>query len=243
MHDFTNLAWPEAPFGAEQRPFGKRSAILTAITFEWRSTAEQAAPVLASVATVYLRVRRDGKPLDVSDETLALGFRASVAEGAADVPALLDLTDRAITRARRHAAILVGHRLVDDLERLAHNAPAPLRGITGLKPEWHARSAKVGGIARMVDTAYDLATTAADLQLTTEDDSTPNGAHNDAQEALSARHALCRALTLGMMAAAHLGRYRWSGAFRTGYAIDRLGWDVLASPAFHHENGPFVAHS
>jgi hypothetical protein len=42
---------------------------------------------------------------------------------------------------------------------------------------------------------------------------------------------LSRALAIGLTAAVHAGRYRWEGTFRVTDAIDRAGWDVLATEA------------
>src|SRR6266542_2475220 len=33
MRDLTNLSWPEAPFGAAQRPFGQDARLVAAVTF------------------------------------------------------------------------------------------------------------------------------------------------------------------------------------------------------------------
>ena len=74
MRDYTNLQWPEAPFGAEQRPFGRRSPMLAAFALDW-ANPEDARPLPVAAATVYLRVRRHG-PHGISDNGLSIGFRA-----------------------------------------------------------------------------------------------------------------------------------------------------------------------
>ena len=225
MHDFTNLAWPEAPFGADQRPFGKRCAILAALAFDW-APASDGEPVPAAVATVYLRIRRDGTTLEVTDETLAIGFRVTTIESLAEVQALLQLTDRAVTRARRHAAVLAGHRFEDELAQLAALSSDSLRGIAGVRSEWPGRSAKVGGIAQMVDTGFEAADAPGALHIPLLGDAGEGG--DASQNAMAPVHStLTRCLAVGMAAAAHLARYRWDGTFRTGHAIERAGWDVL----------------
>jgi hypothetical protein len=128
--DFTNLQWPEVPFGAEQRLFGKLTDMVAAFAVEWADRPD-AEPLPVSAATVYLRVRKHGTALRIGPETLSIGFRASVIDRAADVLDLLALVDRALTRARRHVVIVAGHRLGGDLSRMAALSSVPMRGAAG----------------------------------------------------------------------------------------------------------------
>lgn len=81
--------------------------MLAAFAIDWaKPPGAGTLPVGATI--VYLRVRRHGTAYDVGAGTLSVGFRATVIQNPAEVPELLALTDRALTRARRHAAILAG---------------------------------------------------------------------------------------------------------------------------------------
>ncbi len=97
MRDYTNLDWPETPFGADQRPFGHRRDMLAAFAFDW---ATPRARWPRAVATVYLRIRRHGNAQKVNAQTLPVGLRATVVEDPADAPDLMAVADRALTRAR-----------------------------------------------------------------------------------------------------------------------------------------------
>lgn len=131
MRDYTNLQWPEAPFGAEQRPFGRPWDMLAAFAIDWADGASGLREVPVVAATVYLRVRRHGSAYDISGDTLQIGFRATVLDHVAETPDLLAVTDRALTRARRHAVILAGHALGQGLARMTLLSTVPLRGAAG----------------------------------------------------------------------------------------------------------------
>lgn len=226
MRDFTNLQWPEAPFGADQRPFGRRSPMLAAFALDWASP-EDAGPIPVAAATVYLRVRRHGQQ-DVSDDGLSIGFRAVVIEDFADVPHLLALTDRALVRARRHAAIVAGHDLDTDLSRMAELAPAPLRGVAGARAAWADRAVRERGVALMVDTAAEARDTGSELNVSLEPRTLAAPPEPFCRAAV-ARAVLARCLAIGLTAAVYAGRYRWEGTFRVTDAIDRAAWDLLSA--------------
>ncbi len=221
MRDFTNLQWPEAPFGAEQRPFGKHTDMLAAFAVEWADRPD-AQPLSVAAATVYLRVRKHGA-LDIDPDTLSIGFRVTVIDRAADVPDLLALVDRALTRARRHAVIVAGHRLDSDLSRMAALSSVPMRGAAGVLAAWANRSNRERGIALMVDTDAEARTVGVALD-------TPLAPLPDSSACCAsvARTALARCLAVGLTAAVYAGRYHWEGAFPISDAIDRAAWDVLS---------------
>ena len=98
MRDCTNLSWPEGPFGADQRPFGRPQRILMSLVLE----LDDRTPV--AVTTAYFGTHRT-RVLDVTADTLSIGFRTTVTDGWHDETALLDLIDRALVRGRRHALI------------------------------------------------------------------------------------------------------------------------------------------
>ncbi|MCT2280772.1 hypothetical protein M3G91_24445 [Micromonospora chalcea] len=226
MRDFTNLQWPEAPFGAEQRPFGRPWDMLAAFAIDWAEQApgRREAPVAA--ATVYLRVRRHGSTYDISGDTLQIGFRATVLDHPDEAPDLLTLTDRALTRARRHAVILAGHALDQDLARMMLLSTAPLRGAAGVAEAWAHRSTKGPGLALMIDTAAEANEAATGLDMATTPLPAPMP-DSPAGCATAARAVLARALAIGLTAAVHAGRYRWEGIFPVADTIDQAAWDVL----------------
>ena len=228
MREFTNLAWPETPFGAEQRPFGKHIDMLTACTFEWTNEPDVWRTVPVVVSLVYLRIRRRGNTQQVSDDTLSIGFRAAVIEDRSEVPALLTLADRALTRARRHAAIMAGHWLRPDLTRLNACSAVPLRGVDGVLSAWADRTETQRGLAVMIDTGSEANKTGADICMSLEPvaERVPDCPGCTGQVA---QRALARCLGVGLTAALHTSRYTWEGSFCVPEAIERAGWDVLLS--------------
>lgn len=227
MREYTNLQWPETPFGAEQRPFGRRWDMLTSCTVEWTGRVATGALPVASAA-VYLRIRKHGTALRVAEDTLSIGFRAVVVEDEAEAPDLLMVTDRELTGARRLGVILAGHRLDDDLTRMNSLSAVPLRGAAEVLSGWANRAVKQRGVAGMVDTASEGNTTGADLDMRLEPLPEPVP-DCPGCAAKVARRALTRCLAVGLTAAVRTERYAWEGTFHPGDAIDRAAWDVLAA--------------
>lgn len=199
--------------------------MLAAFAIEWIDNDDELLPV--SATTVYLRVpRRGGAAYDVREDTLSIGFRATVLQDELEVPNLIALLDRALTRTRRHAAILAGHGIGDELARIVALSPRTLRGAVGVRDAWAGRSTRERGIALMVDTSAEASTVAAEL------DPDVGSLHVTCRctscAPSLARVALARCLAIGLTAAAHTGRYRWERRFDTSDAIDRAGWDVLS---------------
>nr|WP_221375094.1 hypothetical protein [Actinoplanes polyasparticus] len=229
MREFTNLAWPETPFGAEQRPFGRHIDMLAACTFEWTDEPETSETLPVAASLVYLRVRRRGSTQTVSDDTLSIGFRTAVIEDRAEVPDLLTVADRALTRARRHAVIMAGHWLRSDLDRINARTAVPLRGVDGVLSAWADRAEKQRGVAVMIDTGSEANKTGADLGMSLEPvpERVPDCPYCVAEVA---RRALARCLAVGMTAALHASRYTWEGKFCVSDAVEQAGWDVLSQP-------------
>jgi hypothetical protein len=226
VRDYTNLQWPEAPFGAQQRPFGQHRDMLAAFAVDWTGPDAGLLPVAA--ATVYLPVRRHGTAHQVGEQSLSIGLRATVIEEADEAPNLLALSDRALTRARRHAAILAGHHLDNDLTRMGALSTAPLRGAAGVLAAWANREVKERGLALMIDTAAEARSSGVELD--TPLDPVPEAVPNcPGCAARLARCVLARCLAVGLTAAAHAGRYRWEGTFHLGDTIDRAAWDLLSA--------------
>jgi hypothetical protein len=122
-------------------------------------------PARRHAAWVILRVRRHGSARVIGDDTLSIGFRAAVIDDTVEIPALLAVTDRALTRARCHAVILAGHRLDADLVRIAALSAVPLRGATGVRSAWANRATKERGVALMVDTGWEASATGTELDM------------------------------------------------------------------------------
>ncbi|RZU48762.1 hypothetical protein EV385_0486 [Krasilnikovia cinnamomea] len=225
MRDISNLLWPEAPFGAEQRPFGRARDMLTAVAIDW-AVQRGGEPLPVGAAAVYLGVRRHGNAYEVNSDTLSIGFRTTVIDTPDELPELLAILDRTLTRARRQAAILAGHRLGGDLARILDRSRVPLRGAAGVIDVWAHRMTKTRGLARMVDTAVEAATTGADLDMPLP--ATPVALPTSPDEsAQGCRRVLARALAIGLTAAVHTGRYHWEGQFRVREVTDRETWDLL----------------
>lgn len=235
MRDYTNLAWPEGPFGADQRPFGKPAEMVAAFAIDWGGQPD---PLPLAAATAYLRVRKHGQPLHVGGDTLSIGFRATVAEDRSDAPELLALLDRALSRARRHALILAGHDLAGDLARMVDLSPAPLRGAVGVASAWQTRHTRQRGMALMIDTATDAHDTALVMNLLVD----PTLPADECTCAARARAVLARCLAIGLTAAVHAGRYRTEGTFPVAETVERTGWDLFADPGRQatppHPTGP-----
>ncbi|MFC7280168.1 hypothetical protein ACFQS1_39945 [Paractinoplanes rhizophilus] len=229
MREYTNLQWPETPFGAEQRPFGRQWDMLTACTLEWTTETDGGMLPVAS-SFVYLRVRKHGTAQAVSEDTLSIGFRAIVIDDPAHVRDLLTVTERELSGARRLGVILAGHALSRDLTRMTALSATPLRGAIEVEAAWTRRDVKQRGAAVMVDTAVEAAETGVRLDMPI--DPVPEGMPDcPACAADVARRALTRCLAVGLTAAVHTQRYTWEETFRVGALIERAGWDVLNTGA------------
>ena len=223
MRDYTNLAWPEGPFGAGQRPYGKPALLVAAFAVDWGRGPD---PLPLAAATVYLRVRKHGEPQPVSGASLRVGFRATVTEYPGEVPQLLAVWDRALVRARRHALVLAGHHLANDLTRAVQLSPTPLRGADGVAAAWQTRSVQQRGMALMVDTASEARNAGTGLSLPLD----PGGPLDEMSCCDRAQAALARCLAIGLAACVHAGRYRVEAAFPVDEVIQRVGWDLFTDP-------------
>jgi hypothetical protein len=225
VREYTNLQWPETPFGAEQRPFGRHWDMLTACTLEWTVEADGGMLPVAS-SFVYLRVRKHGTAHAIGEQSLSIGFRAVVIDDPGQVPDLLAVTERELSGARRLGAILAGHALSRDLTRMTGLSVTPLRGAIEVEAAWTHREVKQRGAAVMIDTAVEAAETGARLDMPTE----PVPARMpDCPGCVGdvARRSLSRCLAVALTAATHTRRYTWEGTFRVADAIAGAAWDVL----------------
>jgi hypothetical protein len=134
-------------------------------------------------------------------------------------------------QARRHAAVLAGHLLADDLAALRYAGNvAELRGLASVEREWAVRG-KAAGRAATFDCGLDLpGSPALDLACQQVGVATgPWSAGVDGRPAVTL--AVERALMIALVCARHLGRYEWTGALRTEPVLAAATWDCLPQPA------------
>jgi len=225
VRSFTNLSWPDGPYGSEFRPFGKREHLLTAVAVDWTYTPET---VPVSVSVVYLRVRPATK-LDVDERSLTIGFHTTAIEAGHETQVQLAHLDKVLIGARRHATILASHRFQDDLTQALKLTDHRLPGVQGVSEAWTDRQAKGRGIAHMVDTCLDVPDSerpelhvSLDPLLIVDD-----GQMGYDLAAVIAVRSLARCLAIGLTAAVHTGRFRWTGTFSAQSAVAENAWDVF----------------
>lgn len=231
MREYTNLLWPEGPFGADRRPFGKPSQMIAAFTVDW--TAQD---LPAAAAAVYLRVKRAGT-VEVSTVTMNPGLVAVAPEEQADPLRIVGWLDRGLVRARRHATVLAGHNLADTLKTARLHVDKPLAGLTGVAASWAARSNKERGTARMIDTATDLDNPQAFAQRLSAPLCRVAPAlwpHTAQQQTDAALSCLVRTLAVGLAVAWHVDAYRWDpsgGPLSVERAVAHAAWDSFSRSA------------
>lgn len=224
MLDLTNLAWPETPFGAHQRPNGRRAHVLTAVDIGWARAPRAAELFPRCVATIYMRVT-PARRLTVDPATVPFGFRAAVAGAPDETAALLDLFDGALVRARRHAYLLAGSGLGADLARLDTLARGGHPGIATVFAAWDARATKDRGLARLHDIADLPGSGDPDLDV----DPFHRPGPTDMPPAPTATDALTRCLAIGLAAGRQAGLLTWEGTFTARSAVDAAAWDILSA--------------
>jgi hypothetical protein len=221
--DFTNLAWPETPFGANQRPFGTKAHMVAGFGVEWDPEAlADGRHLLRSVSTVYLRVT-PARPLPVSPATLPFGFRVCVASGSGDGEQLIDTFDRALVRAHRHAAVLAGRSIGTELGYVLTLTSRRRPGLLGVRRASVAPT-KARGMARIVDTCGQPDENRFDIDLYT-----PLAA--DDGPTTVATQALRRSLAVALTAASERRLMSWQDTFMTTEAVACAAWDVLGPEA------------
>lgn len=179
VQTYTNLAWPEDPYGTGQLWRAEPhllAGLATCCAGSHHGDGQQPVPVAHAV--VYLRLHRT-RPIDADGGGVDFGFRAVAAPEPAGLPELLRLADLDVLRARRLAKVVTGYALADDLRALiaavdtctgAHRdahangcradpqAADPLgRGLIAMAEEWPRRYAAPRGTALRLDIAHDIA--------------------------------------------------------------------------------------
>ncbi|KLL10578.1 MULTISPECIES: hypothetical protein [Protofrankia] len=240
MHEARNLGWADTPFGASRRPFPERMPLLAAV-----AVAGGADDPPMAVGAVYLRLPR-ACPLLVSDAALRFGFHALAVDDPAEIPAVVAMVDGLLVQARRRAVILAGHRLADDLARLAAAADGrPLRGITAVAAAWQD-GASGRGLARLLDTSHGPHPTPATLpavcagyRLTgippDHDPATPgrgrSGSAGPAAAPDPLGQVLVRALAIALIAARVSGHYQWDDDLHLDTIVEAAAWDQTPATA------------
>ena len=231
MHRITNLSWPETPYGAGQRPFGKAVPMLAAANLGWTDYWATMCPKW----TCFVYLRTDStRTLSLDECALNFGFDLHIQEFSNEN--LAYQFDKGLVAARRAAKILAAHNFGEELswfDGLAEHGRMP--GVDSVRQQWSDRAHKGRGMAAMFDTAYDpeaardFDDTCARLNIT------GLGQHDEGRElepdypTLVARWAIKETLTVALIAAACTSKYRWSGEVDVEQAVTAAAWDRLAT--------------
>jgi hypothetical protein len=229
MQTWTNLPWPDDPYRTGQQLYRRPAARLAAFT-AWTAVAGGRAVPLTT-AIVYLPLDRS-RPVAVTGQTLAFGFRAVSAGDPADLPAVAAVADLDLMQARRHAAVLTGYHLTQDLAALRQaDGMTARRGLAAVADDWADRS-PAAGRAAMVDCDLDLPGAGLPLgQACQLAGISPTGTRAAGQgTSHPATLAVTRALVIALLCARHRGRYEWDGILDTGEVMGAATWDCLPCP-------------
>src|SRR5512142_2188173 len=138
MRTWTNLAWPDDPYRTGQQLYRRPAPRLAAFT-TWPAVAG-GQPVPKTTAIVYLPLHRT-RPVTVTGQTLTFGFRAASATDQPEIPGVAAVADLDLMQARRHAAVLAGYHLADELAALQRaDGRAVWRGLAAVAGDWATRS-------------------------------------------------------------------------------------------------------
>ena len=182
---------------------------------------------------MYLPLHRT-RPVTVTGQTLAFGFRAASITGEAEAAALAAVADLDLIQARRHAAILTGCMLSRVLAELQMLAGTTLRGLSAVQQEWPGRHAPAQGRAAMFDCPFDLPgqpfleDACQQACLTAGPGYLPAGLDETAVARMLAALTVERALIMALVCARHLGRYSWDGTLDTADIMAASTWDCFA---------------
>jgi hypothetical protein len=223
MHQYTNMAWPDDPYGTGQL---WRKEPLLLVGLATRRTADGSG---LAYGITYLRLSRT-PPVDLS-AGLSFGFRAAVV-GAAERDQLAELFDLDVLRARRLAKVIVASDLTSELAALLSVSSEPRRGIEGLAEAWRIRANGSPGLAQMLDIARDLAGASDDLDMAAAQAGIHGQTTKPPDEPGDELLALCateRALISALAAAHSLGYYVWDGSLDVAAVVATNAWDCFTS--------------
>lgn len=230
------MAWPGDPYGTGQQLYRRPSPRLAA--FALARPAATGLTVPLAYAVVYLPVHRT-RQLTITQGTLTFGFRAAAVGNPADAPAAAALADLDLLQARRHAVILAGHNLPDDLAVLRQAAGVPsLRGLAAAERAWQNRHTRGRGIAAVFDTMADLPGSPGLEQVCrragtavppSPGEGGPCGCEPGHFQDLSllASSAVAQALVIALVCARHLGRYAWEEIVNPAQIMTANTWDCF----------------
>ncbi|HEV2374923.1 MAG TPA: hypothetical protein VGS19_22535 [Streptosporangiaceae bacterium] len=226
MQTYTNLAWPQDPYRTGQQLYRHPGPRLAAFTAVRGSSGSR--PACYAVAIVYLPLHRT-KTLTVTQETVTFGFHAGGADGEADSRALGALADLDLLQARRHAAVLTGHLLSEDLTAVRALAGDLVpRGVAALEGEWADRRSLAPGQAALLDCGLDLPgmpPLPKACQRASITSATCAAANTPVTGEVAVVTAVNRALCIALVAARHLDRYTWEAALDVEEIVTAGAWD------------------
>jgi hypothetical protein len=228
MRTWTNLTWPDDPYRTGQQLYRKPGGRLAAFT-TWPA-AVSGQPVPATTAIAYLPLHRT-RPVTVTAQTLTFGFRAASASDPAEVPGVAAAADLDLMQARRHAAVLAGYHLGEDLTALQEaGGVTAFRGLAAVIIDWAGRS-PAAGRAALFDCDLDLpgglplgqaCQKAGIIPMATA------GARGEGRNPVTL--AVERALSIALLCARHQGRYEWAGTLDIRTVMTASAWDCLPWP-------------
>jgi hypothetical protein len=228
MHAWTNLAWPDDPYRTGQQLYRRPGGRLASFTTWPPATGDQQAP--ATAAIVYLPLHRS-RPVTVTGQTLAFGFRAASASDPADVPAVAAVADLDLMQARRHAVVLTGYQLGKDLAALQQaDGVTECRGLAAVAGDWADRG-PAPGRAALFDCDLDLPGGLPLGRACQQSGISPMPTAEAGNESCyQATLAVERALAIALLCARHQGRYEWAGTLDTKTVMTASAWDCLSWP-------------
>jgi hypothetical protein len=228
MQTWTNLAWPDDPYRTGQQLYRRPAPRLAAFTIWPDATSGQAMP--AAAAVVYLPLHRT-RPVTVTAQTLTFGFRAATASDPAEVPAVATVADLDLMQARRHAAVLTGYHLTNDLFALQDaDSVAIHRGLAAVASDWSHRESAPGRAA-LFDCGLDLPRGLSLEQACRQAGVSPMPAGATRLEDWHpVTLAVGRALAIAVLYARHQDRYEWTGTLDTEAVLAAGAWDCLPWP-------------
>jgi hypothetical protein len=228
MQTWTNLAWPDDPYRTGQQLYRKPGGRLAAFTTWPAVIGGQQIP--ATTAIVYLPLHRT-RPVTVTGQTLAFGFRAASAAGPAEVPGMAAVADLDLMQARRHAVVLAGCHLDKDLAALLQaDGVTECRGLAAVAGDWGDRGLAPGRAALFdcdLDLPGGLPLGRACQQAGISPMTTAGAGHESWYQATL---AVERALAIALLCARHQGRYEWDGILDTKTVMTASAWDCLPWP-------------
>ena len=228
MRTWTNLAWPDDPYRTGQQLYRRPAQRLAAFT-TWPAVAG-GQPVPVTTAIVYLPLHRT-QPVTVTGQTLTFGFRAASATDQSEIPGVAAVADLDLMQARRHAAVLAGYHLADDLAALQRaDGGAVWRGLAAVAGDWATRS-PAAGRAALFDCGLDLPGSLPLEQACRQAGISPMGAGTAWPEQWHpVMLTVERALAVALLCARRQGRYEWAGTLHTRAAMAASAWDCLPWP-------------